>query len=154
MDEQKAMEKAKAVTDECIAVRVRFLNRVITGIYDRALRPLDIKLNQATILVFLFVHGESGPGDVGRALHMEKSTVSRNVERMRKKGWIETTDRGGRSTQTVRVTPEGKKLLAAAHAGWAEAQREASEVLGKEGVDAVRMLYDTLTSRPGEDKCG
>jgi DNA-binding MarR family transcriptional regulator len=146
MDEKKAVAKAKAVADECIAKRIRFLNRTITAIYDRALRPLDIKINQATILVFLLVHGESGPGDIGRALQMEKSTVSRNVERMRKKGWVETTDRGGRSSQIVSVTMEGKKLLAAAHAGWAEAQREASEVLGKEGVGAVRMLYDRVKS--------
>ena len=140
--------------EECIAKRVRYLNRVITAIYDRALRPLDIKVNQASILVFLSLNGESGPGDIGRALRIEKSTVSRNVERMRKKGWIEVTERGGRASQTVRITPDGKELLAAAHAGWVEAQKEASEILGKEGVGAVRMLYDTLVSRPGDEEKG
>ena len=29
------------IAGECVAVRLRMLNRVITNIYDNALRPLD-----------------------------------------------------------------------------------------------------------------
>ena len=32
------------IARECIAVRVRMLNRIITGIYDDALRPLGLRL--------------------------------------------------------------------------------------------------------------
>ena len=147
MDEQKAREMAQAVADQCIAKRVRYVNRVITSIYDTALRPLGIKANQAGILILLFLQGGSSPGDIGRALRMEKSTVSRNVERMKKKGWIEITSKDDQASQMVRITPEGGQMLAATHSRWMEAQEEAMKLLGEEGVRSVRGLYDRLNSR-------
>lgn len=87
MDEQKARELAKEAAAQCIGLRLRFLSRVVSKIYDQAVKPLDIKGNQVTMLLMLFINGDSTPGKLGRALQMEKSTVSRNLERMRKKGW-------------------------------------------------------------------
>ncbi len=148
MKEKRETTKiAKAIATDCIAIRVRFVNRVITNLYERALKPLDIKVSQAAILVFLSVRGESSPADIGRILQMEKSTVSRNVGRMRKKGWLEVTNRGEGLSQAVKVTPKGRKLLADFHSKWAKAQKAAREVLGEEGVSSVRMLYDALQDR-------
>ena len=39
------------VASECVAVRLRMLNRVVTNIYDDALRSLDLKVSQMNILV-------------------------------------------------------------------------------------------------------
>jgi DNA-binding MarR family transcriptional regulator len=147
MDQKETREIATAVATDCIAMRVRFVNRVITSLYERALKPLDIKISQASILVLLSVRDESSPTDIGRILQMEKSTVSRNVGRMRKKGWLEVTDSDDRLSQVIKVTPKGRKVLAAFHAKWAKAQKAACELLGEEGVYSVRKLYDTLHDR-------
>jgi DNA-binding MarR family transcriptional regulator len=147
MDKKQTAETAKAIATDCIAIRVRFVNRVITNLYERALKPLDIKISQASILVLLSVRDESSPTDIGRILQMEKSTVSRNVGRMRKKGWLEVTNREEGLLQSIKVTPKGRKLLAAFHAKWATAQKAAGELLGEEGVHSVRKLYETLRQR-------
>ncbi len=147
MDKKEVQKLGKAVAAECIALRVRFLSRVITNLYDRALQPLGIKINQATILVMLELSGESGPADIGKGLQMEKSTVSRNLDRMRKKGWIEVTNKDDGISQVITVTAKGRKLLIAFHKEWAKVQKKASELLGKEGVAAVRKLHDSLTRR-------
>src|SRR4051812_22520018 len=39
------------IATSCIAGRLRLLNRVVTNIYDDALRPLDLKVSQMNILV-------------------------------------------------------------------------------------------------------
>jgi DNA-binding MarR family transcriptional regulator len=148
MDEKETTRMAKAAAAECIAVRVRFVSRVITNLYDRALQQLDIKVNQASILVFLTVHSGSSPSDIGKGLRMEKSTVSRNVDRMRKKGWIEIGARDDGLSQVIRVTEKGSKLLAVVHVEWAKAQKAARELLGQEGVRSVQTLYDTLSQTP------
>jgi hypothetical protein len=44
-------EASKRIARECIAVRVRLLNRVITSLYDDALRPLGITVSQLNLLV-------------------------------------------------------------------------------------------------------
>jgi DNA-binding MarR family transcriptional regulator len=138
---------AEAMAAECIAVRVRFVGRVITSLYDRALRKFDIKVNQASILVFLTIHHESGPGDIGTALQIEKSTVSRNLDRMRKKGWIEVGPREEGSSQVVRVTENGNRLLLAVHREWQKAQASARKLLGAEGVQSVNTLYSALSKQ-------
>jgi len=150
MDKKELQKLAKTVAAECVALRVRFLSRVITNLYDRALQPLRIKINQATILVLLELSGESSPADIGKVLQMEKSTVSRNLDRMRKKGWIEVTNKDGGIYQVITVTAKGRKLLAAFHREWAKVQKKASELLGKDGVAAVRKLHDSLIRRKQE----
>lgn len=34
-----------------VGVRLRMLNRIVTNIYDEALRPLDLKVSQMNVLV-------------------------------------------------------------------------------------------------------
>ena len=144
MNERDVSILAKSVADECIAYRVRLLNRAITSIYDRALQPLGIKVNQANILTMLTLTDRATSADIARVLLMEKSTVSRTVDRMKKNGWISVAGDGHGSSQVVTVTPEGRKMMASAHAQWKKAQKQASELLGAKGVAAVRMLHDTL----------
>ncbi len=145
MNEKETSRLAKSIAAECIAGRVRLLNRVITNLYDRALQPLGIKVNQANILVMLSLTNRASSADIAGVLSMEKSTVSRNVNRMRKNGWIDVTGKNGGLSQVITVTPKGRKLLAAAHGEWKKAQEQAAELLGEEGVTAVRKLFNTLS---------
>ena len=39
------------VVETCLAVQLRMLNRVVTNVYDEALRPLGLKASQMNILV-------------------------------------------------------------------------------------------------------
>jgi len=147
MNERKTSIMAKAVAAECIAYRVRLLNRVITNIYDRALQPLGIKINQANILTMLSVTDHASSADIARMLLMEKSTVSRTVDRMKKNGWICVAGHGDGPSQAVSVTPQGRKLMAAVHSQWKKAQKQTAKLLGEEGVAAVRKLHDTVRPR-------
>jgi len=144
--ETKNRELAKIFSQECIAVRMRILNRVITGIYDDALRPHGIKLNQTNILVLLSLIENPNPSDIINKLQMEKSTVSRNLERMRKKDWIDVTRNPDGASQTIKVTPKGKKLLADIYDDWSKTQVKVAKLMGKEGVQAIHMLVERLSS--------
>ena len=54
---------AALIGDQCLAVRVRMLNRTITTIYDDALRPLGLTVGQLNILVVIARRGPVSPGD-------------------------------------------------------------------------------------------
>ena len=51
MDNQKTTPAIDAIARTCIAVRLRLLNRVVTNLYDDALRPLGLKVSQLNLLV-------------------------------------------------------------------------------------------------------
>src|SRR5713101_10188441 len=77
------------IAHNCIAVRLRLLNRVVTNLYDDALRPLGLKVSQLNILVVAAKLGLARPAKVCDILQLDTSTLSRNVERMRTKDWLE-----------------------------------------------------------------
>ena len=55
---------ANALNQECIADKFKLINRLITNIYDEALRPLGITVSQMNILVVVAKFGEASPSQV------------------------------------------------------------------------------------------
>jgi len=138
----KAVENTPAarVARDCFAVRVRLLNRIVTRIYDEALRPVGMTANQMNILAVLENMTEAQPSDLCRVLYMEKSTVSRNVERMRQQGWLrERPGPDGRAV-LLAAAARGKTLLIRAMPLWEEAQRRVCELLGEAGAASIGRL--------------
>jgi DNA-binding MarR family transcriptional regulator len=131
---------ADAIAKDCVAMRVRYLNRSLTSIYDDAFRHLGITASQVNMLVALVKQGSLSPGELGNLLNIEKSTISRNLERMRKSGWIEITSAG--RTHAVEVTREGNQLLVDVMPHWEEAQKAADALLGSDGSQAIREVGD------------
>ena len=119
---------------ECLAVRVRILNRAITAVYDDALRPLGVKVSQMNILVVTGKLGVASPGRICKILHMDASTLSRNVERMLTHRWLEVVPKHDARTQPLRLTSEGIKLLSRAAPVWEKAQAKARTLIGDSGT--------------------
>jgi DNA-binding MarR family transcriptional regulator len=72
-------------------------------------------------------------------LHLDVSTLSRNVERMKARGWLEVVpDEDGRA-QPFRLTPQGRKLLETAVPAWSEAQQQVKKVLGDGFVEQLNQ---------------
>ena len=134
------------IAGECIAVRMRMLNRVVTNIYDDALRPLGVKVSQMNILVAAGKMGTARPAEVCERLHLDVSTLSRNVERMKARGWLEVIpDEDGRA-QPFRLTDQGRKLLEKAAPAWKKAQRQAKSLLGEGIVDLLGQAVGRLNT--------
>jgi len=131
----------KRIARECLAVRTRLLNRVVTRIYDDALRPHGVKVSQMNLLVALSAAGPRRAADLGRLLHLEKSTLSRNLPRMEAHGWIDA------SGDRVRLTAKGDRLLRELAPAWRRAQRETRKLLGEDGAEAVVAMVERVRGR-------
>jgi DNA-binding MarR family transcriptional regulator len=149
MHKEKSSRAIDAIARECIAVRLRLLNRVVTNLYDDALRPLGLKVSQLNILVCTAKLGLAQPAKVCSILQLDPSTLSRNVERMRAKDWLEIVPGDDARMQPFRLTDQGRKLLERAVPAWEKAQQKAADVLGQDGV---AMLIKTA-SKLGMPQC-
>jgi DNA-binding MarR family transcriptional regulator len=118
----------------CIAVRLRLLNRVVTNFYDEALRPLGLKVSQLNILIVAAKLGLARPAQVCEILQLDASTLSRNVKPLQTHGWLEVVPGEDARTQPFRLTPRGRRLIEKAVPAWDEAQRQAADLLGDEGI--------------------
>jgi DNA-binding MarR family transcriptional regulator len=124
----------ETIATSCIAGRLRLLNRVITNIYDNALRPLGVKLSQGNVLAVTAKLGVARPAEVCDILELDTSTLSRTVERMVANGWLEILpDEDGRS-HPFRLTDAGRCLMEKAIPAWEKAQAQAKKILGDGGL--------------------
>lgn len=125
------------IAKTCIAGRLRLLNRVVTNIYDDALRPLGLKISQGNILILTGKMEVASPIQVSEYLQLDISTLSRNLELMRKKGWLEEVPGEDARSHPFRLTAEGKRIIEKAIPAWEKAQAAARELLGDDFVSLL-----------------
>ena len=140
MSDQGGPTPTDVIARKCIAVRLRLLNRVVTNLYDDALRPLGLKVSQMNILVVAAKLGLARYAEVCEILQLDTSTLSRNVERMRQQGWLhERPGPDGRAV-LLATTARGRALLIRAMPLWEDAQEQVCKLLGESGAASVARL--------------
>ena len=130
----KPATTVETIATSCIAGRLRLLNRVITNLYDDALRPFGVRLSQGSVLAVTDKLGVARPAQVCDILQLDTSTLSRNVKPLHAHGWLEVVPDEDARAQPFQLTAQGKRLIEKAVPAWEEAQRQATELLGGEGV--------------------
>ena len=131
---------AAEVIRACIATRLRMANRVITKVYDDALRPCGLKVSQMAMLALAQHRGLIRQSEVGAELKLDDSTLSRNLELMRANEWLEEVSADDARVHSYRLTQKGRILLDQAIPAWRNAQGEAIRLLGDAAVQALRQF--------------
>jgi hypothetical protein len=127
------------IVGDCLAVRVRLIGRAMTSIYDHALE------NHGLGKV-----GPCSPARIGDVLQLDRSTVSRNLSLLLKHDWISAVSSDAKGVREVALTSSGRKKIEAVMPDWRRAQREATQLVGADGVKAIRMLAGSVAQLPGD----
>ncbi|MEL6354600.1 MAG: MarR family winged helix-turn-helix transcriptional regulator [Cyanobacteria bacterium J06627_28] len=146
---ETARHIAQQMSQECVARRLRQVNRTITRLYDEALRPHGLTVNQLNILAVVISEKQIRPGQLGQSLGMEKSTVSRTVDRMVRKDWLKVTPGTDGRTQLLTVTAKGRKLLLNVTPVWDDLQAGVLTDTGS-GNNILQLLAldDAIAEKP------
>ncbi len=141
----KQPDIAEQITSQCIMGRTRYLSRVLTGIYHEEVYPFGVQASQVTLLATIAAYGPVRRSDLGRWLHFDSSTLTRNLRVMLGNAWLEEVPDGkdGRGLP-LQITPTGSELLRALGPAWQRAQARAVKLIGVEGRRAVSGLFDTV----------
>ena len=105
----RALRMASELQTSCLGVRIGRQNRLVRRRFERALGPLGLSIAQMEVLGALVVNDSSlRPADLAQWLAVERSTMSRNLAHMEKRGYVRTTATSptGRS-QRVTIPREG-----------------------------------------------
>jgi DNA-binding MarR family transcriptional regulator len=136
------------IARHCLLTRARQISRVLTAIYDDALRPFGIVAPQFSLLVLIAELGPVSRSDLGRKNHHDRSTLTRILQPLIAHGWVAegAPARDGRS-RPLSLTHEGRTLLDHAATAWLAAQNEATHLLGKSGADDLMHIARELPQR-------
>lgn len=131
---------AETTANACLATRVRQLSRIVTRVYDDAMRPLGITASQYTLLAQLAARDAITAVEIGHELDIEKSTLSRNLKRLLALGHINMDPPAGRRGRGLHLTPKGQVVLKDAFPIWQDAQKRAFTVMGAESRNTLDNL--------------
>lgn len=131
---------AALTSEACIATRVRQLSRIITRVYDDALRAHGITASQFTLLTQLAQQDSITAAEIGFSLDIEKSTLSRNLKRLLALGHIIMDPPAGRRGRGLHLTPRGQAVIKEAYPLWLAAQKRTTEVMGANSRSTLDQL--------------
>ena len=131
------------ISSECLLGHWRRVNRVLSGIYEAEMRDWRLKSSQPNLLVAVAKAGPVRRIDLGKRLHLDPSTLTRNLKVMLKQGWIEEKpDEEDQRSARLKISPKGRKLLDNIAPAWKRAQARARQILGSEGAALVLGLKE------------
>jgi DNA-binding MarR family transcriptional regulator len=117
--------------------------RKVTRFYEERLRPVGLKATQFTLLVAISAEAAESISELAEALAMDRTTLSRNLKLMEKRGLIAVAPEGYRRIRHVEITGEGRRILREAVPIWEDAQEALAGRFGHERLgNVVRDLSD------------
>ena len=136
------------ISQDCLGLRLRKLDRIVTQIYEKRLAPHDISLAQFTLLTVIGRLKEPSPAQLGSFLQIEKSSLSRNLQLLIRRGLVAAPDTRAQRIDRVGLSEAGRRKIQSALADWRAAQKAASDLLGPRFFRELRKAVDTLDAAP------
>jgi DNA-binding MarR family transcriptional regulator len=131
----------------CNCAALRQAARRMTKLYDDALAPTGLGLNQFSILARLNRVGPSTIQELARLLVMDRSTLGHLLRPLEKRGLVrlEVSERDRRS-RAIALTQAGKAAVAKAVPRWASAQRRFERTFGEEAAFELRTVLKEIAT--------
>lgn len=130
----------------CTCANLRRAARAVTRLYNRQLRPAGIEITQFTLLMALDRTGEITQGKLGKVLALDSTTLTRMLEPLKKRGWIQEKQGDDRRFRIIRLTGAGRGKLRKSLPRWKVAQDRLQSMLGEQTMAELgRVLLQATT---------
>lgn len=108
------------------------------GLHQQNYKRLGISLSESHILLSVTENPCSTLGDIAKAINLDKSTTSRHVDGMVKKGWLQIdTDPTDKRRRFLTITSAGSKLAALIHTEATQHVQSAMQCLSTDNQQIV-----------------
>lgn len=132
-------------TGHCASFNFRRAARAMTALFDHALQGSGIRSTQFTILTAVAKAQSISVGKVSETLVMDATTLTRNLNLLRKQGLVTVSPRGSMRQRFVSLTFEGEKALARAVPLWKEIQQKFVNNIGEDTWKKLRSELEDLS---------
>lgn len=132
----------------CTGAMLRRTMRRMTQIYDDALRPFDLKLTQYSVLANLFTRPGISITDLADLLQMDRTTLSRNLGPLRKRGLVTYQQAGDSRRRDLELTEQGLALVRQVYPVWRRSEFAVRQILGEGKTVALHDLLQEFLAAP------
>ncbi len=139
--------KRAAVPRGCTNLKLRQLTRRVGQHYDRIVGASGLKTTQYSLLSYIARLGPARPGAIARAMEMDASTLTRNLQPLVAHGWVEVGPGADGRARVVSATAAGRAKRDEAQREWKRAQLALNRRLGDARVAELHDLLDDCLAR-------
>ncbi len=133
--------------ESCSCSALRQAARHVTKLYDEALAPIGLGLNQYSILSKLNRFGPKILQDLAALLVMDRSTLGHLLRPLEKRGLVTLgVSEQDRRSRVITLTPVGAQLMKEARPLWAKAERQFEHGFGAEPAASLRVVLRQVTA--------
>ncbi|MFZ0392464.1 MAG: MarR family transcriptional regulator [Terracidiphilus sp.] len=132
-------ETTLLVRDSCLCLHVQRTARALARRFDEALRPFALTNGQFSLLMSLNRPQPPPMGPVANLLAMDRTTLTAALKPLERRGLVQISpDPSDRRSRILKLTREGRKLLARAAPVWQKTHGEVERQLPAGAPDELR----------------
>ena len=137
----RTREATAPVRLPCACANLRRATRLVTQLYEKALRPAGITAPQFTLLQALKLASGISQKQLAEFLSIDSTTLTRTLAVLHKRGWLDPQPGADRRALRLGLTKAGEKEYERALPYWQSAQKLLRQALG---VPNWNKLFDAL----------
>ncbi|MGA9524803.1 MAG: MarR family winged helix-turn-helix transcriptional regulator [Myxococcaceae bacterium] len=126
----------------CTNLKLHQFSRLVAHHYEAHVAPTGLQKMQYSLLSAVIKFGPLRPSELGAAMRIAASTVTRNLQPLIAQGWIELGPGQDARSRLVQATDAGRAKRAEGQRAWKKAQLALNARLGSERVTALHALLD------------
>jgi DNA-binding MarR family transcriptional regulator len=124
--------------DNCTCFNLRKAARVVTQVYDEALKPAGLRATQFSLLTVVAKIGAVGVTALADVMVMDRTTLTRNLRPLIARGLLEVAAGADRRRRPIALTTAGREALERALPLWRDVQARTIARLGHENWAELR----------------
>lgn len=134
------------VRDTCLCLHAQRAARALARCFDEALRPVHLTSGQFSLLMSLNRPEPPPMGPVANLLAMDRTTLTAALKPLERRGLVEISpDPSDRRSRILRLTSDGRRLLARAAPVWQKAHAEVERQIPPGAPDQLRRTLRSLS---------
>jgi DNA-binding MarR family transcriptional regulator len=134
----------------CTNFKLKQLTRRVTRHYERFMEGAGLKITQYSLLSHVVTLGPIGAGELASRMALGPSTLTRNLQPLVDKGWVDILPGADARSRIVSATTAGQAQRALAQKAWKRGQLALNEQLGVQRVAALHALIDDCLAHLGD----
>jgi len=135
-----------AKCNECTGFNLKKATRVIQNLFDEAFKPIGLVGTQYTVLAHIFVHGPISLSKVAELMHVDRTTLARNLAPLERKGLVEINAGSDKRAKIINISEKGKDVLVKALPLWKKTQEKIKSTLGIDNWESMISNLSGLVS--------
>ena len=141
----------------CTNLKLRQLARAVTRHYDAYVARTGLKNTQYSLLSHVVLLGPIQPVELARRMKLDASTLTRNLQPLIEKGWLEIGPGADARSRSIAATDAGRAKRVEGQRAWKQAQLALNAQLGDARVARLHELIDACladfeTSKESSDE--